>query len=145
MKPKQRGADVLPNFVLREDEHEKIIFILSSIQTKCKAQAVSLINKNGQEIVSHGEVQGMDRQALASLTAGTVAATQGLAKIIGEKEFSVIFHEGEKQSIHISSVGSKAILVLVLAQKDGHLIDSTNLKRASMILEDVLRKTGGPE
>ena len=39
--------------------------------------------------------------ALASLTAGNVAATDGLARLIGEKEFSILFHEGERDNIHI--------------------------------------------
>ncbi|MGI8782271.1 MAG: roadblock/LC7 domain-containing protein [Acidobacteriota bacterium] len=138
-----KRLDQLPNFVLREDENEKILFVLSSIQSKCKAETVALINRNGQEIATHGQVEGLDVQSLASLAAGTVAATHGLARTIGEKEFQIIFHEGEARSIHITAVGSEAILVLLIAKKDNRAIDPTSLKRASMILQDILKKTVG--
>jgi hypothetical protein len=53
-----------------------------------------------------GELEQFDTTSLASLTAGNVAATDGLAKLIGEKEFSILFHEGERDNIHISIVAS---------------------------------------
>jgi predicted regulator of Ras-like GTPase activity (Roadblock/LC7/MglB family) len=49
---------------------------------------------------------------LASLAAGNVAATGGMAQLIGEKEFPTLSHEGEKDSIHISVIG-RLLLVVV--------------------------------
>ena len=46
------------------------------------------------------------------LAAGNVAATGGMAALIGEKEFPTLSHEGEKDSIHISVVG-RLLLVVV--------------------------------
>ncbi len=59
----------------------------------------------------------LDTTSLASLTAGNVAATDGLAKLIGEKEFSVLFHEGEKDNIHISIVAKRVILVVIFDER----------------------------
>ena len=45
------------------------------------------------------------RTSLASLTAGSIAATGGLAKIVGEEEFPIHFHQGERDNLHITLVG----------------------------------------
>src|SRR5215212_6884480 len=64
-----------------------------------------------------GDMRGVDATSLASLTAGNVAATDGLAKLIGEKEFSILFHEGERDNIHISLVAQRVILVVIFDEK----------------------------
>ena len=69
------------------------------------ARAVFLLDKDGQMLASEGEVAGIDTTSLASLTAGNIAATGGLAKLLGEPEFPVQVHEGERESIHISLIG----------------------------------------
>ena len=76
------------------------------------AKVVFLVDKDGQEIASQGEVGNLDTTSLASLAAGNVAATGGMAELIGEKEFPTLSHEGEKDSIHISVVG-RLLLVVV--------------------------------
>lgn len=129
----------IPNFILREEEHEKILFVLSSLLNACRAEALFLINRNGQAIASSGQFPIQDEQSLASLSAGSVAATHGLASLLGEAEFNSIFHQGNRWSIHISSVGDRAILV-VLVERGKGAVDEPSLRRAKMILEDVLKK-----
>jgi hypothetical protein len=46
------------------------------------------------------------------LAAGNVAATGGMAKLIGEREFPTLSHEGERESIHISVIGRVLLLVV---------------------------------
>jgi predicted regulator of Ras-like GTPase activity (Roadblock/LC7/MglB family) len=77
---------------------------------------VFLVDKDGQEIASQGEVGNLDTTSLASLAAGNVAATGGMAQLIGEKEFPTLSHEGEKESIHISVVG-RLLLVVVFDER----------------------------
>jgi predicted regulator of Ras-like GTPase activity (Roadblock/LC7/MglB family) len=76
------------------------------------AKVVFLVDKDGQEIASLGEVGNLDTTSLASLTAGNVAATGGMAQLIGEKEFPTLSHEGEKESIHISVIGRLLLVVM---------------------------------
>ena len=60
----------------------------------------------------HGELGDLDTTSLASLVAGNVAATGGMAKLLGEDEFPTLSHEGERESIHISVIG-RILLVVV--------------------------------
>ena len=84
------------DLVLFEEEIHLLEDVLQRLRHDANARAVFLIDKNGQQIASAGEVENFDSTSLASLTAGNVAATDGLAKLIGEREFSVLFHEGQR-------------------------------------------------
>ena len=101
------------SLVLYEEEYERIKHLLNTLRMDASAKIVFLVDKNGQQIAGAGEVDSVDTTSLASLTAGNVAATDGLAKLIGEKEFSILFHEGRKDNIHISIVGKRLILVVI--------------------------------
>src|SRR5882672_7902801 len=99
--------------ILFEEEYNRIHDAITRLKRDANALSVYMIEKSGQQIAAVGQIDDIDATALASLTAGNVAATEGLARLIGEREFSALFHEGEKQNIHITLVGGKVILLVV--------------------------------
>jgi predicted regulator of Ras-like GTPase activity (Roadblock/LC7/MglB family) len=103
------GSDL----VMHEGEFRKIESELQKLHTQANAKVVFLVDKNGQLIASAGETHEIDTTSLASLTAGNIAATGGIAKLLGEREFTILFHEGEKDNIHISLIGQRVILVVI--------------------------------
>lgn len=105
------------DLVLYDEDFRRLQQILRRLRQEADATIVLLVDKNGQRIASVGDVDTLDMTALASLTAGNVAATDGLARILGEREFSVLLHEGEKENIHLSVVGGKVILVVIFADR----------------------------
>ena len=78
---------------------------------------VFVVDKNGQLIAAAGDIDNLDTTSLASLTAGNIAATGGMAKLLRENEFATQFHEGEKANIHIQLVGNRVILVVIFDSK----------------------------
>ncbi len=98
------------------------------------------MDKNGQQIAAVGDMNSVDTTSLASLTAGNVAATDGLARLIGEKEFSILFHEGEKDNIHISIVAQRVILVVIFDQRSSLGLVRLRVKKASGELNDVFAR-----
>ena len=104
------------------------------------AKVVFLVDKNGQQIAAHGDIENLDTTSLASLTAGNVAATDGLARLIGEKEFSILFHEGEKDNIHISIVAQRVILVVIFDERSSLGLVRLRVKKASQELNDVFAR-----
>lgn len=128
---------VSPDLVMYEEEYQQIKEILSRLQKDSNAKLVFLVDKNGQQIAAHGDMKGVDATSLASLTAGNVAATDGLAKLIGEKEFSILFHEGERDNIHISLVAQRVILVVIFDEKSSLGLVRLRVKKASSELEKV--------
>ncbi|HHH84658.1 MAG TPA: roadblock/LC7 domain-containing protein [Firmicutes bacterium] len=99
--------------IMYEDSFEKINVILDELMSNSKSECVFLVDKSGQLITMRGNMEQFDSTAFASLSAGNFAATSELAKLIGETEFSVLFHEGVKDSIHISIVAGSIIMVVV--------------------------------
>src|SRR5437762_10079649 len=102
--------------LLREKQYHQIKAVLARLRMDSAARVVFLIDKDGQEIASQGEVGNLDTTSMASLAAGNVAATGGMAQLIGEKEFPTLSHEGEKESIHISVIG-RLLLVVVFDER----------------------------
>ena len=105
------------NIVMYEEEFKQIADLCDRLNRDSNARAVLLVDRNGQFITSHGDVDRLDTTSLASLTAGNIAATSGLAKLIGEKEFPNIFHEGEQDHLHLSIVAQRAILVVMFDRR----------------------------
>ena len=124
-----------PDLVMFEEEYQQIKDILQRLQVDSNSKIVFLVDKNGQQIAVQGDMRGVDATSLASLTAGNVAATDGLAKLIGEKEFSILFHEGEKDNIHISLVAQRVILVVIFDEKSSLGLVRLRVKKASQELE----------
>ncbi|MBI1747954.1 MAG: roadblock/LC7 domain-containing protein [Acidobacteria bacterium] len=124
--------------VLHEDEHQRIQSLITKLHGDASAKIVSLIDKNGQQIAVQGDTKNLDVLSLACLTAGNVAATDGLARLLGEREFSVLFHEGEHDNIHISVVARRAILIIVFDDRSSLGLVRLRVKKASVELENVL-------
>jgi predicted regulator of Ras-like GTPase activity (Roadblock/LC7/MglB family) len=129
-----------PDIVMYEEEFNQIKTIISKLRVDANSKVVFLVDKNGQQIAAHGEIENLDTTSLASLTAGNVAATDGLAKLIGEKEFSILFHEGEKDNIHISIVAQRVILVVIFDEKSSLGLVRLRVKKASNELNDVFAR-----
>ncbi len=133
--------------VMYEEEFRQISQLIEKLNRESNAKVCYLVDKNGQLIASAGETNDIDSTSLASLTAGNIAATGGLAKLLGEREFSILFHEGEKDNLHISLIGQRVILVVIFdsrsslglvrlrVRKVGHELDS--------IFQGLVRKTEG--
>jgi predicted regulator of Ras-like GTPase activity (Roadblock/LC7/MglB family) len=139
------GADL----VLHPEEYEKIRSLIARLRTECNAKMVFLVDKNGQQIAAQGDIDALDTTALASLAAGNVAATDSLARLIGEKEFTILFHEGERDNLHISIVGGKMILVVIFDERSSLGLVRLRVKRGSndlkTILDDVWAKSAAPK
>jgi predicted regulator of Ras-like GTPase activity (Roadblock/LC7/MglB family) len=131
---------VVTDLVMYEEEFDRIKQLLEALRMDASAKIVFLVDKNGQQIASAGEVNLVDATSLASLTAGNVAATDGLAKLIGEKEFSILFHEGRKDNIHISIVGQRLILVVIFDERSSLGLVRLRVRKASADLDRVLNE-----
>ena len=125
------------NMIMGEEEFTLIDTELKRLNEQVTAKVIFLVDKNGQLIASSGDTQGIDTTALASLTAGNIAATSGMAQLLGEKEFSILFHEGDKDNIHIALVGPRMILVTIFNNKSALGIVRLRVKKSVEILSQV--------
>lgn len=138
-----------PDLVIHENEYERIHQAITRLRAECNAKVVFVVDKNGQQIAASGELESIDTTALASLAAGNVAATDSLARLIGEKEFSILFHEGERDNLHISVVGGRVILVVIFDERSSLGLVRLKVKRGSValavVLDEVYSKATSPQ
>jgi predicted regulator of Ras-like GTPase activity (Roadblock/LC7/MglB family) len=132
------------NLVLYEEDFVKIDSEIKRLHQQTNAKVIFLVDRDGQLIASCGEKDGLDTTSLASLTAGNIAATGGMAKLIGEKEFSILFHEGEKDNIHISIIAKRVILVIIFDQRSSLGLVRLRVKKSTetltLVFDDIQNK-----
>jgi predicted regulator of Ras-like GTPase activity (Roadblock/LC7/MglB family) len=126
-------------FNLHEIDFLRIQAILAKMQMELRAELVLLISRSGQPIVISGSAANIDCTALASLAAANLAATDGLANIVGEREFSVLVHQGRQRSLFISDLLKRFSLVLVFDASASSGMVRYKCKRTTQLLEDVIR------
>jgi predicted regulator of Ras-like GTPase activity (Roadblock/LC7/MglB family) len=135
---------------MREQQYERIVSALYKLRADSASRVVFLVDKNGQQIAVQGDVSQLDTTSLASLAAGNVAATGGMAKLIGEKEFPTLSHEGERESIHICIIG-RTLLVVVFDDRSSLGLVKLRVKQASRdlatVFDEVTRESeqSGPQ
>ena len=123
--------------VLYEQEYEQLKRVITRLCADANAKFVFLVDKNGQQIAAHGEMLNLDTTSLASLTAGNVAATDGLAHLIGERGFPVLSHEGERDNLHISIVSARVILVVIFDERSSLGLVRLRVKRATAEMNSI--------
>lgn len=99
--------------VLYEDQIKQIDKALTRIIKESEAKCALLVDKDGHLITRQGFTHTLDTTALAALLAGSFASTKEIARLVGEPEFSVLFHQGKRDHIHISLIGERTILVVI--------------------------------
>jgi predicted regulator of Ras-like GTPase activity (Roadblock/LC7/MglB family) len=117
--------------VMYPEEQQQIQVVCQRLAKDSNAKAVLLIAKDGQTIADAGETGHLDVTSLASLTAGNVAATGGISKLLSEKEFTSQYHEGEKTHVHISLVHQRAILVVLFDERSSLGLVRLRVKKAA--------------
>jgi predicted regulator of Ras-like GTPase activity (Roadblock/LC7/MglB family) len=137
-----------PQMVMYEEEFNQIQAIVDNLVQAANSQVVFIIDKNGQLIAAAGDTDQIDTTSLASLTAGNIAATGGIAKLLRENEFATQFHEGEKNNIHIQLVGNRVILVVIFDSKTSLGLVRLRVKKATEqlngIFEQLMKKVEDP-
>ena len=130
--------------VMYDEDYRKILAVIQRLVRDANAKGIFVVDKNGQLIAEAGEVRGIDTTSLASLTAGSIAATGGLAKIIGEEDFPVHFHQGQRDNLHMTLVAKRIILVVVFDDRSSLGLVRLRVKKAGTelgrVFEDIQKK-----
>ena len=102
---------------LDKKQFESIEGILSEELIELGVRCVLLIDLAGNIIVNldDGDLEH-DIYSLAALAAGNFGAVSAMAKIVGEEDFSLLFHKGESESIHFSKVHDELLLVTIFGK-----------------------------
>ncbi len=129
-----------------EDDFWAITEALNRLLQGTNARTILLIDKAGQLITSAGDTSRIDISSFATLSAADFAATSQLASLIGEKEFSTLFHQGEKENLYVCLVANRVILAVIFDQRTTLGLVRVKTKNTAQelekIFEDIFKKLG---
>jgi predicted regulator of Ras-like GTPase activity (Roadblock/LC7/MglB family) len=107
------AMDIPVNYVIYEDDQFQLDQILRELLKESNAKTAILVDQAGFLFAQQGFAQDIDVESLSVLAAGSFSSTRELARLVGEEEFSVLFHQGRKDNIHLSLIGDDCILVVI--------------------------------
>ena len=99
--------------VFYKEDIEIIGKSLKAFLKNANAQSALLVDKDGHLVTREGESSTYDVDTISALVAGSFAATKQMAKLLGEEEFALMFHQGKKDNIQLSLVGDRTILAVI--------------------------------
>ncbi len=116
MAPDYEDVSIM-DYTLGQEQLEEIESILTTDLVESGVHSVLLIDMAGNIIAKadNGDCDH-DIYSLAALASANFAAVDTMAKIVGEDEFSLLFHKGEKESIHFSKVQSEFLLISIFGK-----------------------------
>ncbi len=121
--------------VFYRDDMEKIGRYLNEFLKLCGAKCAILVDREGHMVDKRGESGDFDLDTISALVAGSFAATKEMARILGEEQFSVLFHQGQRESIQLSLVGDRTLLTVIFDE-------STTLGVVRLYADEVSKKLG---
>jgi predicted regulator of Ras-like GTPase activity (Roadblock/LC7/MglB family) len=104
------------SYTLGQEQLDGIEEILQRDLIDVGVRCVFLIDMAGNIIANrdNGKIKH-DVYSLAALAAGNFGAVSAMAKIIGEGEFSLLFHKGKKENIHFNKIITEFLLITIFS------------------------------
>lgn len=96
-----------------KEDIDRIDKLLAEFLRLSGAKCALLIDKEGHLVTKRGELRTIDIDTISALVAGSFAATKEMARLLGEDEFTAMFHQGERDNIQLSLVGDRTLLTIL--------------------------------
>ncbi|MBC7897167.1 MAG: roadblock/LC7 domain-containing protein [Cytophagaceae bacterium] len=98
---------------LSEADNAAIGHVLQRFLFDSNARCALVVDRSGQLVTTSGDRPPFDVTAFATLAAADFSANDQLARLIGERDFNTLFHQGEKESMLLADVARRVILVVL--------------------------------
>ena len=98
----------LPQLI--EEDISELNNALQELLIKSDASSAQVIDKGGFVITQCGPTQQLDLTTLAALCAASYAATETIASLVGESNFSSVYQQGDKASLLVMNVDQYCLL-----------------------------------
>ncbi|WP_163327929.1 roadblock/LC7 domain-containing protein [Desulfurobacterium thermolithotrophum] len=127
---------------IKPEEDKELKKLLTELGRESKSKIVFLIDKSGQLISrSDSPAFSSDDITFASLTAGNVAASEALSKLLGDKNLNHMFTETQNEGIYMVLLEGKYILVSIFDKNLSNLgIVRVKMKKFYSKLSTLIKK-----
>lgn len=104
--------------IISQEQLEQIEDILSQKLIKLGVDCAIIIDMAGNIItVKDNGKNKYDIYSFAALAAGNFATVDAMAKLVGESEFSLLFHKGQDSNIHFSKIDDELLLISMFGRE----------------------------
>jgi predicted regulator of Ras-like GTPase activity (Roadblock/LC7/MglB family) len=104
--------------VVSQEQLEKMDEILSDKLIKIGVDCAIIIDMAGNIITAKDNGKSKyDVYSFAALAAGNFATVDAMAKLVGEQEFSLLFHKGTDCNIHFSKIDDELLLISMFGKE----------------------------
>ena len=129
-----------------KEDIDRIDKLLAEFLRLSGAKCALLIDKEGHLVTKRGELRTIDIDTISALVAGSFAATKEMARLLGEEEFTAMFHQGERDNIQLSLVGDRTLLTILFDDRTTvgmvRLYASETAKKLADIYTDAINRPG---
>jgi predicted regulator of Ras-like GTPase activity (Roadblock/LC7/MglB family) len=87
--------------------------LLAAYIGETRARCALLLDRAGRVLTSAGDLHDFDQTTFASLASADFSASDQLAALLGEEEFSSLYHHGAACSMFLADVDGAAILAVI--------------------------------
>ena len=101
----------LPQLI--EEDIRQIDGDLNDLLAKSEATTALVLDKGGFIITQCGDVRRFDTTTIGALAAAMYAATQGIASLVNELNFSSVYQQGESFSLLVHNVNEHCLLLVI--------------------------------
>ncbi|PCJ60511.1 MAG: hypothetical protein COA79_08025 [Planctomycetota bacterium] len=127
--------------IFYEEDVDRLNAGISKFIDTSQAECVLLVDIDGHLVTKQGYTKGINTDSIAALAAGSFASTKELAKQLGEHEFSVMFHQGKNENMHISSIEGRALIVIIFDDRTTIGMIRAYAEDLKVTLAEILKET----
>jgi predicted regulator of Ras-like GTPase activity (Roadblock/LC7/MglB family) len=131
-----RSADIVISVDILDDVRN---YLSNEVMTE-GISSVMVIDSAGTLIVCIGDKSDLDVISLAAVAAANFAATEQIARLIGERDFVLLFYKGHNESFHFSRVGDEYIIVTIFNNSLSLGLLRLKIAEVAQVLEKKLPK-----
>ena len=102
---------------LGPDDIPRLNRLLKTFVAEAGARSALLLDRHGRPVTAFGDVGDLDETSFASLAAADFEASDQLAGLLGEDEFTALYHQGVNGSMYLAEIAGIAILAAVFDRR----------------------------
>jgi predicted regulator of Ras-like GTPase activity (Roadblock/LC7/MglB family) len=129
---------VRAEWAIFEEDYWAINNAIEDLLKSCHARNILLIDRTGQLIAQAGSEVNFDVVSFASLCAADFEANFQLAKLIGEKDFNTLYHQGAKDSMYLGKIAQGVVLVVLFDKRTTLGLVRLRVKRTMESLGEIV-------
>jgi predicted regulator of Ras-like GTPase activity (Roadblock/LC7/MglB family) len=135
--------------VFYENDVQRLNAEIDTFLELSKARCALLVDRDGHLVTRRGEPVKTSEETISALIAGSFAATREMARLLGENEFAILFHQGTRDSIQLQLIGERTLLATLFDGRTNlgmvRFYAQESAARIQEILDDVSSQDRSPD